>query len=260
MLLTSQRTVSIEAARLGARIHPRFFRSPNPPHRRIGPVPNLSLVPGQQVQPQSSQPNLTSATYNRRPSEDFQDKTAQFNTAPTQPSNGYIPNGGFRADELGYGAGSTSFNTVSGGTLPTSTIPSRYVDPRTGGSSSKRPGSAGGGRPGSSTTRPGSSTTRPGSSGARPGSSGGRNRLLVANMGDDIPEESPINPKPTTPPTPPLPPQFSPHQQQQRWLTAEEEKRRLYESAVARVEQVQGIQSIPPPEPSPPLHQVRVTL
>ena len=209
-------------------------------------MPNLSLVPGQQVQPQPAQPVLTSTTYNRRPSEERQDKASQFNTAPAQPTNGYIANGGFKADELGYGVGNNSFNTVSGGTFPTSTVPSRYVDPRTGSTSSGRPGSSGGGRPGSSSTRP--------------GSSGGRNRLLVANMGDDIPEESPINPKPTSPPKPPSPPQVLPQQPHQRWLSAEEEKKRLYESAVARVEQVQGIQSVPPPEPSPPLHQVCGTM
>lgn len=197
-------------------------------------MPNLSLVPGQQVQPQPSQPNLTSTTFNRPPSEERQDKTPQFNTAPTQPIDGRVVNGGFKADELGYGVGNNTFNTVSGGTFPTGAVPSRYVDPRAGGSGNKRPGSSGTGRPGSSSNRP--------------GSSGGRNRLLVANMGDEIPEESPVNPMPTSPPFPP--------QQQQRWLTAEEEKKRLYEIAVARVEQVQGIQSIPPPEPSPPLHQV----
>lgn len=200
------------------------------------------MVPGQQVQPQPNQPVLTSTAYNRPTSEERQDKTAQFNTAPSQPANGYIANGGFKADELGYGAGNNSFNTVSGGTISTSTVPSRYVDPRTGGSGSGRPGS--------------SSTGRPGSNSGRPGSSGGRNRLLVANMGDDIPEESPVNPNPTSPPKSTSPPLFLPQQQQQRWLSAEEEKKRLYESAVARVEQVQGIQSIPPPEPSPPLHQV----
>ncbi|KAF9651525.1 hypothetical protein BDM02DRAFT_3184525 [Thelephora ganbajun] len=208
--------------------------------RRIGPVPNLSLVPGQQAQPQPTQPVLTSTAYNRRPSEEPQDKSSQFNTAPTQPTNGYVANGGFKADEFGYGVGGSTYNTVSGGTFPKSTVPSRYVDPRTGGSDGGRPGSSGGGRPGSS--------------GNRPGSSGGRNRLLVANMGDDIPEESPVNLNPVSPPQPASPPPFSP-QQQQRWLTAEEEKKRLYERAVARVEQVQGIQSIPPPEPSPPLHQ-----
>jgi len=206
------------------------------------------LVPGQQVQPRPSQPVLTSTAYNPNTTEERQDKKPQFNTAPTQPANGYIANGGFKADELGYGVGSNAFNTVSGGTLPTSTIPSRYVDPRTGGSGNGRPGSSGTGRPGSS------GGGRPGSSSNRPGSSGGRNRLLVANMGDDIPEESPVNPMPT--PKPASPPQNMPQQQQQRWLSAEEEKKRLYESAVARVEQVQGIQSIPPPEPSPPLHPV----
>ena len=193
------------------------------------------------MQPQPAQPVLTSTAYKRRPSEERQDKVPQFNTAPTQPTNGYIANGGFKADEFGYGVGSGTPNTVSGGTLPTSPVPTRYVDPRTGGSSSARPDSNGG--------------RRPGSSGTRPGSSGGRNRLLVANMGDDIPEESPVNPVPTSPPKQPSPPLFPP--QQQRWLSAEEEKKRLYESAVARVEQVQGIQSIPPPEPSPPPHQVR---
>lgn len=214
------KTVSVEAA------------------RRIGAVPNLSLTQGQQVPPQPAQPIHTLTAHNRRPSEEPQDKTSQFNTAPTPVTNGY-PNGGFKADEFGYGVGSATPNTVSGGTLPSSNVPSRYVDPRAGGSGSGRPGSNGG--------------RRPGSSGTRPGSSGGRtNRLLVANMDDEIPEESPVNPKPTSPPKAPSPPLFS---QQQRWLTAEEEKRRLYESAVARVEQVQGIQSIPPPEPSPPLHQ-----
>jgi len=216
------------------------YRRADSSRRRIGPVPNLSMIPGQQVQPPPTQPVLTSTAYNRRPSEERQDKASQFNTAPIQPANGYIANGGFKVDEFGHGIGNNTPNTVSGGTLPASTTPSRYVDPRTGGSGNRRPGSNGG---------------RPGSSGNRPGSSGGRNRLLVANMDDDIPEESPINPKQTSPPKPPSPPQ-----QQQRWLTAEEEKRRLYDSAVARVEQVQGVQSIPPPEPSPPLHQVRGTL
>ena len=197
------------------------------------------MTHGQQVPPQPAQPIHTLTAHNRRPSEERQDKTSQFNTVPTPVTNGY-PNGGFKTDEFGYGVGSATPNTVSGGTLPSSNVPSRYVDPRAGGSSSGRPGSNGG--------------RRPGSSGTRPGSSGGRTgRLLVANMGDEIPEEFPVDPKPTSPPKPPSPPLFS---QQQRWLTAEEEKRRLYESAVARVEQVQGIQSIPPPEPSPPLHQV----
>ena len=214
-------------------------------HRRIGPVPNLSLVSGQQAQPQQTQSVITSTAYNRRPSEDNQDKTSQFNTAPAQPANGYIANGGFKADELGYGIGGGTPKTVSGGTLPTTTVPSRYVDPRAGGSGSGRPGS--------------NSGRRPGSAGARPSSSGGRNRLLVANMGDDILEESPAIHKPDSPPKPPSPP-LSPPQQRQRWLSAEEEKKRLYESAVARVEQVQGIQSIPPPEPSPPLHPVRELL
>ena len=207
-------------------------------------MPNLSLVSGQQVQPQPSQPSLTSPSHARRPSEEPQEKTPQYNTAPAQPVNGYVVNGGFRTDEFGAGVGLNNFNTVSGGTLPTSTVPSRYVDPRTGSSSGRRPGSSGGGRPGSSSTRP--------------GSSGGRNRLLVANMGDEIPEESPVNTTPTSPPIPTSPPQFSPQhkQQQQRWLTAEEEKKRLYDVAVARVEQVQGIQSAPPPEQTPPPHQV----
>lgn len=203
------------------------------------------MVPGQQVQPQPSQSALTSTAYNRSTSEERQEKTSQFNTAPTQPPNGYIANGGFKADELGYGIGNNTFNTVSGGTFPTSTVPSRYVDPRTGGSSNGRPGSSGGGRPSSNS--------------GRPGSSGGR-VFKVANMGDDIPEESPVKSRPASPPkpaSPPLPPLFSPQQQQQRWLSAEEEKRRLYENAVARVEQVQGIQSVPPPEPSPPPSQVR---
>lgn len=178
------------------------------------------------MQPQPAHSVHTATAYNRPNQED----KPQFNTAPTQPT----ANGIFKADELGFGVESGTPNTVSGGTLPT--VPSRYVDPRTGTSGSGRPGSSG--------------ARRPNSSGARPGSSGGRKPLLVTNMGDGIPEDSPINPKPTSPPKPPSPP---PHQ----WLTAEEEKQRLYENAVARVEQVQGIQSIPPPEPSPPLHQVR---
>jgi hypothetical protein len=197
------------------------------------------MVPGQQVQPQPTKSVLTSTAYTRPTSDERPDKT-QFNTAPTQPANGYIANGGFKADELGYGIGNNTPNTVSGGTLPTSTVPSRYVDPR-GGSSSGRPGSSGGGRPSSN--------------GTRPGSSGGRNRLLVANMGDEIPEESPVNPRSTSPPEPPSLPQF-PSQQQQRWPSSEDEKKTLYEHAVRRVEQVQGIQPIPPPEPSPPPHQV----
>jgi len=63
------------------------------------------------------------------------------------------------------------------------------------------------------------------------------NRFTVANMTDnEIPEDGPHTntPGPTEIPSP------APAQQPKAWLTAEEEKARLYQEAKARVERVQG--------------------
>ena len=162
--------------------------------------------------------------------------SGQYSTAPTSTTNGYA---GFKSsDEFGFSR-KTSYNTISGpqigssqSTYPgQSTSNSQFPDPMKSGA---RPRSAGG--------------IRPGSSGSGGVSRVANTKLTVANMGDDIPEESPISSVRSG--------QRNPASAQPPWISAEAEKRQLYESAKAQVDRVQG--GVSSPQRDSPSPQVSV--
>ena len=83
------------------------------------------------------------------------------------------------------------------------------------------------------------SELRPSTAGRRANSS---NRFTITNIGEDDDDLYDASPQPPTTPSPRAP-----------WLSAEEEKKRLYEEANAKVARVQGTSALqsPPVDLSP---------
>ena len=196
--------------------------------RRIGTTPSLSVVvPHAHPQPAATSQPMGN-TYVTRPTTGPTERIAeppaprpQYATAPSSTTNGYASGPGFRSDEMGY-IGQSSHNTISGPHPSASQHGVGQSNPAVGGSSTGRPASAGGSSGGGGSGIPVRSTVS--------------SKYTVTNVADDVVAESPDSPRQA---------QRSPQPASRTWLSAEEEKRRLYESAKAQVDRVQGVPTQP---------------
>jgi hypothetical protein len=193
--------------------------------RRIGTAPSLSVIaPNAQATPNATPHN----TFVTRPSTGVTDKVADSAVSKfqlnTPLSNGVSTGSGFKSDETGYisqhNIGQPILNAVSGSHPSTS----QHVTVSHSNSLA-----------GSVTSRPRSEAESSGGIQARSIIS---SKFTVTNMGDDAPIDSPLFIRPA---------QQSPPPGQQSWISAEEEKRRLYERAKAQVDRVQGVSQQGPP-------------
>lgn len=194
--------------------------------RRIGPVPSLSLqsTPGvvQHAPDTSHQPSQSISTLDISPA-----NIPRSSTSNSQSDHRGGHNGRMKADEFGYSGSGTKGATYAGAS-------------RTDNAAS-RPGSANG--PSGSGTAP--IGRRPQS--ARSASVGNRFTIMNA-LPSEIP--APETPEPMPMPTPAPAPARSPSPkpvQKKGWLSAEDEKAKLYAQARAQVERVQGEGATPPP-------------
>lgn len=207
-------------------------------------IPNAGVAPTVGV----ANGAVPTSTYVTRPGTADRDRVdsfatgasgSQFNTAPSSSANGY----GYKtpADEMGFAK--PSYNTVSGQQStpapPSVSGQSSSYFPERSGSASGRPGSAGQGASGSSSGIPARTNVN--------------SRFNVTNFADDIPEESPTSAIRANQMIPPPVAAPAPVTAQKAWISAEEEKRQLYERAKAQVDRVQGGGvSSSPQQSSPP--------
>ncbi|TFK36451.1 hypothetical protein BDQ12DRAFT_686909 [Crucibulum laeve] len=225
--------------------------------RRIGPTPNLSLVPANSLQP-TIPAQITRVDPIARPSEaaTLPTKRAEpdlgfgrntsavasaYNTLPVQNSGYSTASPITKADELGYGVGagygpkpSYATHQSTNSRSNNAPAPADELGARTGGSSNTGI---------SSTTGAGRRPNSARSTGA------GNNRFTITNaQPSEIPED-------TTPPASVIRERSTgsntPGSGGRAWPTAEEEKLKLYENARAKVEKKQSVPiprvSTPPP-------------
>ncbi|OBZ65681.1 hypothetical protein A0H81_14312 [Grifola frondosa] len=262
------RNVSLEAMR-------RIGMAPNlclvPGHPGGHPEAEANKVPPQTAQiaqpivspsvsTPSSPPTLTLPSFSHPFSSSFSEKpgvvpdtlnipaasrvaSRQFNTAPTEKTNGFsgVDEFGSKPHTSTKSASSDQMSAPASSVYAAQTIGGSQVASGTGTNALR--GTSKTGSSHSSNDNSSVPVARPRSTSARQNAVG---RLTVANFVEDEIAEHPeldlarqasLGATPTPPRSTPPPRQMP---QTSRWMTAEEEKKRLYETAVANVERIQS--------------------